>query len=116
VSIATKRIYEPATRQDGYRVLVDRLWPRGLSKKRAQIDLWLRDVAPSASLRTWFNHDPARWVGFRTRYYTELRNKLELIAPLKAQAKKGCVTLVYAARDTRFNQAVALQAYLKRRT
>ncbi len=113
MTIAIKRIYEPASRADGYRVLVDRLWPRGLKKADAKIDLWLRDAAPSTSLRQWFNHDPGRWEEFRRRYRAELRDKADLLAPLEARAKKGRVTLLYSARDERHNQAVALSAFLK---
>ncbi len=112
MAIRIKRIYKPAERKDGYRVLVDRLWPRGLSKEKARIDLWLRDVAPSSALRTWFGHDPARWLEFRARYHAELRKNSKAVAPLVERAKKGTLTLLYSARDERFNQAVALQAYL----
>jgi uncharacterized protein YeaO (DUF488 family) len=114
--IRIKRIYEPAEPKDGYRVLVDRLWPRGLSKDKAQIDLWLRDVAPSSALRVWFGHDPARWAGFRARYHAELRRNSKALVPLVEQAKKGALTLLYSARDERFNQAVALKAYLDARS
>lgn len=112
MAIRIKRIYESAGPKDGYRVLVDRLWPRGLSKEKAQIDLWLRDVAPSSALRVWFGHDPARWPEFRTRYHAELRRNSEALAPLVQRAKTGVSTLLYSARDERFNQAVALKAYL----
>ena len=114
MSIAIKRIYEPATNNDGFRVLVDRLWPRGVSKWNAYIDLWLREIGPSTALREWFNHDPARWKTFCTRYWAELRKKPDLLALLKQQARRGPVTLLYSARDERFNQAVVLQAVLKK--
>jgi uncharacterized protein YeaO (DUF488 family) len=113
--IAIKRVYEPAARQDGVRVLVDRLWPRGLSKQRARIDLWLRDVAPSTALRKWFNHDPSRWQTFCARYREELLGKTDLLDSLQQHAKHDRVTLLYGARDKKFNQAVALKIFLERR-
>ena len=112
-SIALKRIYEPATKTDGFRVLVDRLWPRGVSKADARIDLWLRDIGPSKALRQWFNHDPARWKMFCSRYQDELREKTELLMSLKEQARRGRVTLLYSTRDERFNQAVVLRNFLR---
>ena len=112
MAIRIKRIYEPAEQGDGYRVLVDRLWPRGVSKAGAAIDLWLRDVAPSSALRVWFGHDPARWTEFRARYHAELRKNSKALAPLVERAKKSALTLLYSAHDERFNQAVALKAYL----
>jgi len=115
MAIRIKRIYEPAGPGDGFRVLVDRLWPRGVSKKKARIDLWLRDVAPSSALRIWFGHDPERWTEFRARYHAELRRNSEALAPLVERAKKGTLTLLYSARDERFNQAVALKAHLDKR-
>ncbi|WHZ29954.1 MAG: DUF488 family protein [Nitrospira sp.] len=113
--ILVKRVYEPAAKSDGFRVLVDRLWPRGLSKEDAEIDLWLRDIGPSTALRKWFNHDPARWVEFQRRYHTELKTKRELLGELKAHAKKGSVTLLYSAKDEQHNQAVALRSFLSKR-
>ncbi len=115
MSILIKRIYEPASEEDGFRVLVDRLWPRGLSKTAAGLDLWLPEIGPSTVLRQWFNHDPARWKTFCTRYHAELRAKPDLLAPLKRQAKKGPVTLLYSARDEQFNQASALRDLLEKR-
>ncbi len=110
-----KRIYDEPSPQDGFRVLVERLWPRGLSKERAQLDLWLKDVAPSPALRKWFNHVPAKWVQFQKRYAAELKDKKEAIKLLKEKAKEGMVTLLYAARDTEHNGALALQRFLERR-
>src|SRR5262245_19900114 len=110
--IAIKRIYEPAARQDGFRVLVDRLWPRGISREKARIDLWLREIAPSNELRRWFNHDPKKWKIFYSRYRAELREKRDLITSLKQQAQRGRVTLLYSAQDEEFNQAVALRQFL----
>lgn len=116
MAVRVKRIYEPHAVKDGYRVLVDRLWPRGISKSEAGIDLWLRDAAPSSALRIWFGHDPSRWPEFRTRYHAELRQSTAALAPLIARAKKGTLTLLYSARDKRFNQAVALKAWLDARS
>ncbi len=113
MSLAVKRVYEPAAKTDGFRVLVDRLWPRGVSKANARIDLWLCEIGPSTALRKWFNHDPARWETFCARYCTELREKPDLLALLTQRARRGPVTLLYSARDERFNQAVALQTFLK---
>jgi uncharacterized protein YeaO (DUF488 family) len=111
--VRIKRIYEPAVQGDGYRILVDRLWPRGVSKVAAHIDLWMRDIAPSTALRRWFNHDPAKWKEFFERYRIELGEQQPLFDAVRQQAKAGPVTLVYSARDERFNQAVVLQSMLK---
>ncbi|MBU0603913.1 MAG: DUF488 family protein [Gammaproteobacteria bacterium] len=113
MTILVKRAYEPPGAADGFRILVDRLWPRGVSRQDAHVDLWLRDAAPSASLRKWFGHDPAKWAGFRQRYFLELAGRPEVIAQLEAQMDRGVVTLVYGARDTVHNNAVALKAYLE---
>ena len=115
MAIRIKRIYEPAEPKDGHRVLVDRLWPRGLSREKARIDLWLCDAAPSSALRVWFGHDPVRWREFRARYHAELRKNPEALAPLVERARKGTLTLLYSARDERFNQAVVLKAHLDKR-
>ncbi len=111
--VRIKRIYVPAVQGDGCRILVDRLWPRGVSKAEARIDLWIRDIAPSTALRRWFNHDPAKWEEFCERYRAELREQQPLLDAVRQQAKEGPVTLVYSARDERFNQAVALQLVFK---
>jgi len=111
--VRIKRIYEPAVKGDGYRILVDRLWPRGVSKAEARIDLWMRDIAPSTALRRWFNHDPAKWEEFCERYRAELREQQPLLDAVRRQAKEGPVTLLYSARDERFNQAAVLQLVLK---
>lgn len=115
-SVRIKRIYEPAAGGDGYRILVDRLWPRGVSKVAARIDLWMRDIAPSTALRRWFNHDPARWEEFRRRYQVELREQQPLLDVIRARAKEGPVTLLYSARDEQLNQAVVLQRIVKQST
>ncbi len=111
--IQLKRVYEKPARGDGLRVLVERLWPRGLSKERAAVDLWLKDVAPSPELRKWFGHDPDRWVEFQKRYARELRENKEAVGLLKEKARKGTVTLVYAARDEEHNGALALKRFLE---
>lgn len=115
-SIRIKRIYEPAAEGDGYRILVDRLWPRGVPKVEAHLDLWMREIAPSTALRRWFNHEPAKWEDFCERYRIELREQQPLLETIREQVQKGPVTLVYSARDERCNQAVVLQRVLKQST
>jgi uncharacterized protein YeaO (DUF488 family) len=112
--LVAKRVYDPPARDDGFRVLVDRLWPRGLSKVRAKVDLWLKDVAPSNALRKWFGHDPARWSEFVRRYRAELKTQKDAVAELrKIRKSHPRVTLLYGARDTEHNNAVALLKFLK---
>jgi len=113
MNIRIKRIYEQAEKDDGTRILVDRLWPRGLTKERARVDLWLKEIAPSTELRKWFGHDPDKWRGFRQRYKTELRNNKDLVKVLAEKAKAGTVTLIYAARDEQHNEAVVLKEFLE---
>jgi uncharacterized protein YeaO (DUF488 family) len=113
--VKTKRVYDAASKADGLRVLIDRLWPRGLKKEKAGIDLWLKDIAPSSELRKWFGHDPARWEEFVRRYSWELDNNGRSIAVLAARARRGPVTLLYAARDEEYNNGLALKAYLDRK-
>lgn len=110
-----KRIYEPVEAHDGTRVLVDRLWPRGIAKRDAHVDLWVKDIAPSAALRSWFGHDPARWTEFRRRYREELEQRAALVSRVRDLAALGPVTLIYAARDTAHNQARVLADYLEHR-
>ena len=110
-----KRVYDAPSPQDGFRVLVERLWPRGLTKKRAAVDLWLKDVAPSPELRKWFGHDPARWEQFQKRYAAELKQKKDAVNLLKRKSKAGTVTLVYAARDEEHNGALVLKRLVKGR-
>lgn len=112
--VLLKRAYEKPSAADGMRVLVERLWPRGLSKDRARIDLWLKDIAPSTELRKWFGHDPARWDEFQRRYAAELRHKTDLVGLLKKNTRTGKVTLVYAARDEEHNGALVLKRYITR--
>jgi uncharacterized protein YeaO (DUF488 family) len=111
--IQLKRVYEEPSDKDGMRVLVERLWPRGLTKERAAVDLWLKDVAPSPELRKWFGHDPARWEQFQERYQKELRKQEDAVQLLKQKGKEGTVTLVYAARDEEHNGALALRRFLQ---
>ena len=110
--VRLKRAYLPAGPEDGVRVLVDRLWPRGVSKARAALAFWNKDVAPSTELRQWFGHDPARWAEFRKRYRAELKARPEAVEALHALARQGPVTLVFAARDEAHNEAVVLRDVL----
>jgi uncharacterized protein YeaO (DUF488 family) len=110
--IRLKRAYQPAAADDGARILVDRLWPRGLKKSDAAIDRWLKDIAPSTALRQWFAHDPARWPEFRRRYAAEIRRHPDQLAELRAIARKGPVTLIFSARDELRNDAVVLRNVL----
>jgi uncharacterized protein YeaO (DUF488 family) len=112
--IKLKRAYEPASKDDGLRILVERLWPRGVSKQRAQIDLWLNALAPSTELRQWYGHDPARWPQFRKRYRAELKGQGDLLALLRYVTEERTVTFVYAASDEERNSAVALKELLER--
>lgn len=113
--IKIKRVYEPFSDQDGFRVLVDRLWPRGLSKESAKIDMWLKEIAPSDILRKWFSHDPKKWQEFKNRYKKELGENKDAIAKLKTiEKEKKKITLLYAAKDTEHNNAVFLQEYMKK--
>ncbi|MDH5428065.1 MAG: DUF488 family protein [Nitrospirota bacterium] len=113
LNIQLKRIYEPPSTKDGYRVYVDRLWPRGVSKEATAVDLWLREVSPSTTLRQWFNHQEARWPEFTRRYARELDEQPEAIHKLKTLASKGQVTLLFSTTNLTWNNAVALQAYLE---
>jgi uncharacterized protein YeaO (DUF488 family) len=111
-NIRLKRAYEAAAPEDGARILVDRLWPRGVAKADAALDGWMKDIAPSAALRQWFGHDPARWDAFRQRYAEELRAHADLLEQLRKRAREGPVTLVYSARDEAHNDAVVLREVL----
>jgi uncharacterized protein YeaO (DUF488 family) len=112
--IKLKRAYQAASEDDGLRILVERLWPRGVSKQKAQIDVWLRALAPSTELRKWYGHDPARWPQFRRRYWTELKAQGDLLALLKYAGQDRPVTFVYAASDEKRNSALALKELLER--
>jgi uncharacterized protein YeaO (DUF488 family) len=109
-----ERAYEAAAPSDGYRVLVDRLWPRGISRDRAKLDDWAQELAPSAELREWFLHDPSRFEEFRGRYIEQLRPRRSRLTELRRRARKGTLTLVYSARDTEHNDAVVLADVLRR--
>ena len=113
MNIKIKRACEQANKDDGVRILVDRLWPRGLTKEKASVDLWLKDIAPSTELRKWFGHDPDKWKSFRGRYETEIRHNQDLIKVLKQKAREGTITLVYAARDEKHNEALVLKRFLE---
>ncbi len=115
-TIQIKRVYEAPAADDGTRVLVDRLWPRGLRKEEVPLALWLKDIAPTPALRTWFGHDPERWEAFRERYRAELDQHPDTVAQLRALAREGRLTLLYAARDEVHNHAVVLAEYLNRKS
>lgn len=115
MDIQIRRAYDPPGRAGGYRILVDRVWPRGVSKDELHLDEWQKDLAPSTQLRKWFGHDPERWEAFQQRYFAELEEKRDAIRALVKRARQGRVTLVYGARDPEHNQAVALSAYLRAR-
>ena len=114
MSIYLKRAYEKAEESDAYRVLVDRLWPRGVAKESLKIDQWMKDIAPSDDLRRWFGHDPHKWDEFKERYFGELEENRDLLEELKRKVREGSITLVYAAKDEQYNNAVALKEYLER--
>lgn len=114
IDVHTKRVYDPPEPGDGFRVLIDRLWPRGVSRERARLDQWARDLAPSDDLRKWFGHDPERFGEFRRRYREELREHGDEIAELRNRAENGPVTIVYAARDEERNDAVVLAELMRR--
>ena len=114
--IKIKRVYEKTAKEDGWRVLVDRLWPRGIKKELAHVELWMKDVAPSDALRKWFGHEPEKWNEFRKRYRAELEKKKDLVAQLKKLEKEhGTLTLVFGAKDEAHNQAVVLAEALRKR-
>ncbi len=112
MAIRVKRVYEKPAGDDGYRVLVDRLWPRGVSKEAAKIDLWLKKIAPTSELRKWFGHDVRKWDQFKSHYFLQLDEHPDVITELLAKAKKGRLTLLFAAKETKHNNAMALKTYL----
>ena len=114
LKIQIKRVYDDYSKEDGFRVLVDRLWPRGVSKERAKVGLWLKSIAPSTELRQWFDHDPEKWEEFQKRYHAELKDLKEEVEALRKHAKKQTVTLLFAAKDPKINHALALKNYLER--
>ena len=113
--LRVKRVYDTVSDEDGFRILVDRLWPRGISKERAKLALWLKDIAPSDGLRKWFGHDQRKWNEFREKYYKELGNKENLISLMLEKISSGNVTLLFGAKDEEFNNAVALKEYIAKR-
>ena len=113
--IRVKRVYEQPLDQDGFRILVDRLWPRGLKKSEARFDLWMKDIAPENTLRKWFSHDPKKWEEFRKCYLKELEQKEEYVQGLLEKAREKDLTLLYAAKDESFNNAIILKEYLESR-
>ena len=113
MKLTIKRVYDEPSKDDGTRILIDRLWPRGLSKEKARVDLWLKEIAPSTELRQWFAHDPAKWAEFETRYRAELRQNGEQLTVLKQAIAKGTVTLLYGAKDEQHNDAIVLQELLR---
>jgi uncharacterized protein YeaO (DUF488 family) len=113
-NVKLKRAYEPPAADDGTRILIDRLWPRGITKERAAIDQWMKDISPSTELRKWFGHDPARWDELRRRYAQEVRQNADLIDQLRSFARQGAITLVYSARDEKHNDAVELRELILR--
>lgn len=115
MDIQIRRAYEPPARDDGYRILVDRVWPRGVSKAHLDLDEWQREIAPSTRLRQWFGHDPGRWNEFQKRYFAELDEKQDDVKALVKRARQGRITLVYGAKDSDHNQAVALRTYVRAR-
>lgn len=110
-----KRVYEPCEKSDGFRILVDRLWPRNMSKEKAKIDLWLKDIAPGTELRKWFGHDPKKWPEFRKRYLKELEDKEDLLNQIEGKSRRGRVTLLYGAKDASHNNAVVIMDLLMQR-
>lgn len=114
--INIKRVYEGPKKSDGKRILVDRLWPRGLTKAEAQVNLWLKDIAPSTTLRKWFGHQPSKWEGFKKRYSAELERNTEQVSLLERELRAGKVTLVYGAKDQEHNGAIVLKEFLEQGT
>jgi uncharacterized protein YeaO (DUF488 family) len=114
MNIKIKRVYEQPDKKDGERILVDRLWPRGLTKEKAGVDVWLKEIAPSTELRKWFAHDPNKWETFRGRYETEIRHNDDLVKVLRQKARQGTITLIYGARDEKHNEALVLKQFLEK--
>ena len=112
--IRTKRVYQAPEPDDGSRILIDRLWARGLSRDKASIDTWMKEIAPSTELRQWYGHDPKKWIKFKTRYFAELEDKTELVEELLEFVRAGTVTLVFSSKETKLNNAAALKEYIER--
>lgn len=115
MKLFVKRVYDKKEAKDGKRILVDRLWPRGLTKEKAAADIWLKEIAPSTELRKWFSHDPGKWVSFQKKYTTELENNKEAVAVLRKEIKSGTVTLLYAAKDEQHNEALVLKNWMSKK-
>ena len=113
--IKIKRIYDTPAEDDGFRILVDRLWPRGLTKEKAKVNLWLKEIAPSDKLRKWYAHDPKKWTEFRKTYFKDLDTKRELVNQIVQQMKEGDVTLLYSSKEEKINNAVALKEYIAKK-
>ena len=113
IMIKIKRTYDKPETEDGFRILVDRIWPRGLKKTDVQMDLWQKDIAPSSPLRKWFKHDESKWNEFKNRYYQELENKKDSIGLLLDKTRKGTITLLYSSKEDKYNNAIALKEYLE---
>jgi len=111
--ILIKRVYDPPEKQDGYRVLIDRLWPRGMKKEVARIDEWFKEIAPSNELRKWYSHEPAKWEEFKRRYFKELEGHRETVEQLGRKASQATVTFLFSSKETRLNNAVALKEYIE---
>jgi uncharacterized protein YeaO (DUF488 family) len=115
MSIKLKRVYDAPSKEDGVRILVDRLWPRGITKENLAVDLWLKDLAPSTELRKWFSHDPLKWAEFQEKYAKELEASSDAVENLAREVRKGTVTLLYSSKEAEHNNAVALKRYLERK-
>ena len=113
--IKIKRVYDAPTPDDGIRILVDRLWPRGLSKEKAKVDLWLKEIAPSNELRKWYAHDPKKWAEFRKRYFNDMDTKGELVNQIVQKTREGDITLLYSSKEEKLNNAAALKEYIEKR-
>ena len=113
--IKTRRVYDEPGKGEGFKILIDRLWPRGLNKEKVEMDLWPKEIAPSDALRKWFAHEPKKWIEFKRRYFRELGEKSELIDQIVEKTRKGDVTFLYGAKEERFNNAVALKEYIEAR-
>lgn len=111
--IKIKRIYNPPKEEDGFRVLVDRLWPRGLTKEKAKVDLWLKEIAPTDQLRKWYGHDPKKWAQFKKKYSKELDGKIDLIDQIVKKTKEGDLTLLFSSKEEKLNNALALREYIE---
>jgi uncharacterized protein YeaO (DUF488 family) len=112
MTVTLKRVYEEASDSDGTRILVDRLWPRGLTKEKAKVDVWLKEIAPTTELRKWFNHEPSKWPEFQKRYRAEISDSIDAVSTLKKYLASGKVTIVYGAKDEEHNDAVVIKQYL----